>query len=300
MTVALPAVDSEKNCVRPPGAPLPVPPLLTKVALPPVEKSSNHVMPPGTKRTGLPLFVNLVKLPAVALLINRTVVNSVSSPLTEVTKFWVIPELFVIPVPLMVRLSMGLGVIVNALAPALNTMLLTSVLAETETPVVLDEAKVAVSAGPLGMVGGVQFAAWFQSPVGGLVFHVALSAKALLAAESRSSNIATVTNNNGNRRCGRGEGIASDIDEERPIVFFMILFFQMIGASPRRCRRRPPSAAAGRIWCGAVASQILLSRGFTSQDKNARCGKTFAAQQRTFEPDQRFVLGIALHTAMTK
>jgi hypothetical protein len=34
-----------------------------------------------------------------------------------------------------------------------------------------------------------------------------------------------------------------------------------------------PSAAAGRIWCGAVASQILLARGFASQDKNARCGK---------------------------
>jgi len=28
-----------------------------------------------------------------------------------------------------------------------------------------------------------------------------------------------------------------------------------------------PSAAAGRIWCGAVASQILLARGFASQDK---------------------------------
>jgi hypothetical protein len=40
----------------------------------------------------------------------------------------------------------------------------------------------------------------------------------------------------------------------------------MTEASPRRCWRRPPSAATGRIWCGAVANQILLARGFASQD----------------------------------
>jgi hypothetical protein len=98
----------------------------------------------------------------------------------------------------------------------------TSVLAERETPVVFEAANVAVSDGSLGMVGGVQFAAWFQSPVAGLVFQVALPAKVLLAVEIRTSNIATVINNDGNRRRGRGEGTASDIDEERRVVFFII------------------------------------------------------------------------------
>src|SRR5438046_2387418 len=108
------------------------------------------------------------------------------------TKFCRIPELFVMPTPLIVRKMSGLVnlksefVIVNALAPGLNTMPLTSVLLgpDTKTPVVLEDANVAVSDGPLGMVGGVQFAAWFQSPVAGLVFQVALSAKVLLVLES--------------------------------------------------------------------------------------------------------------------
>ena len=68
-------------------------------------------------------------------------------------------------------------------------------LAERKTLVVLEVANVAVSDGPLGMVRGIQFAARFQSPVAGLVFHVALFAKVLLAVESsRSSNVATITN----------------------------------------------------------------------------------------------------------
>ena len=115
---------------------------------------------------------------------------------------------------------------VKALAPGLNTMPLTSVSAEMETLLVLEDANVAVSEGPLGMVGGVQFAAWFQSLVAGLVFHVALLTKVLPAVESRSSNVATVTNNNGNRRRGRGGGTASDIDEERRMMFFIIFFCQ--------------------------------------------------------------------------
>jgi hypothetical protein len=113
-------------------------------------------------------------------------------------------------------------VIVNALAPELNAMPFTSVSAEMETPLVLEDANAAVSEGPLGIVWGVQFPALFQLPEFGLVFHVALSAKVLLVVESRSSNIATATNNNGNLRRGRGEGTASDIDEERRVIFFII------------------------------------------------------------------------------
>jgi len=80
-------------------------------------------------------------------------------PATAAIKFCVIPELFVMPTPLMVNVKVGLAVIVNALPPALNTMPLTSVLAERETPVIVEDAKKAVSDGPLGMVAGVQLAA---------------------------------------------------------------------------------------------------------------------------------------------
>jgi hypothetical protein len=62
----------------------------------------------------------------------------------------------------------------------------------------------------------------FQSPELGFALHVALPAKVLLAVESRSNSIATVTNKNGDRRCGRGEGISSDIDEQRRVMFFII------------------------------------------------------------------------------
>jgi hypothetical protein len=84
--------------------------------------------------------------------------------------------LFVKPTPLTVNRNMGLAVIVNALAPALNTIPLTCVLAEMETPVIFERANVAVSAEPLGTVGGVQFVAVFQSPVAGPLFQVALLA----------------------------------------------------------------------------------------------------------------------------
>src|SRR5439155_4217288 len=51
---------------------------------------------------------------------------------------------------------------VSALAPALNTMPLTSIsLPSTPMPVTLETSKVAVSAGPLGTAAGVQF---FSAP----------------------------------------------------------------------------------------------------------------------------------------
>ena len=55
-------------------------------------------------------------------------------------------------------------------------MPLTSVFAEIETLVVFETANVAISAGPLGTVIGVQLAAVFQSPEPGLRSHVALPA----------------------------------------------------------------------------------------------------------------------------
>ena len=151
-----------------------------------------------------PLVVKAVKLPAVALFVNA-IAPRLPNPATAVTSFCVIPELFVIPTPLMVKPNVGLAVIVNALAPALNTMPLTSVLSETETPVVLEDANVAVSAGLVGTVRGVQLFAVFQSPVAGLAFHVALPAKLLLAVESRSVRMAAAEGRKAHARERRGD-----------------------------------------------------------------------------------------------
>src|SRR5437762_7837906 len=109
-----------------------------------------------------------LQFPAVAPIVNCIIPCGVPLISEVVTKFCVTPELFAIPAPLTVNVNVGTTVIVKALAPALKTMPFTSMLAERKTLVVLEVANVAVSDGPLGMVGGVQFAAWFQSPVAGL------------------------------------------------------------------------------------------------------------------------------------
>jgi hypothetical protein len=71
-----------------------------------------------------------------------------------------------------------------------NVMPFTCTLAEMETPVVKEWAKVAVSDAPLGTVIGDQLLAVFQSPVVAPLegAHVALPPKALTAA-STSANI---------------------------------------------------------------------------------------------------------------
>ena len=108
----------------------------------------------------------------------------------------------------MVNVNMGLAVIVNALPAALNTVPLTSVLADSEMAVLLEVAKKAVSDGPLGGPPAVQFVAVFQSPVAGLVNHVALPAKVLLAIESRSGKMAAAVRRRARARGRRGEGDA--------------------------------------------------------------------------------------------
>ena len=79
------------------------------------------------------------------------------------------------PVPLIVNVWSGCTVIVNAFD--VNTIPFTSISAPIETPVLLDEAKVAVSDAPLGTVVPVQLLDVFQFE---LLFpvHVALPAKA--------------------------------------------------------------------------------------------------------------------------
>ena len=100
------------------------------------------------------------------------------------------PELFVMPTPLMVNEKKGL-VIVNALAPGLNTMPLTSVVPEMTGRLILEVANVAVFVEPLGGPPAVQLAALFQSVLAGPANQVALPAK-LLAVERRSVRMAAV------------------------------------------------------------------------------------------------------------
>ena len=146
-----------------------------------------------------PAVVKLVKVPAVALL-EKAIVPT-STLVESATRFCRMPELFVIPTPLISsRADCELVVIVNTLAPALNTIPANSVLADTKTSVILETSNVAVLFGPLGTVGGVQLAAVFQSLLVGLRFHVALPAKT--APVTKTINMAMVRTQAGAPRRG--------------------------------------------------------------------------------------------------
>jgi len=107
-------------------------------------------------------------LPDVALSRNKRVKLKLPP---KVTKFCVVPEMFVMPPSLMINEVGALVMeppIVNALPglsmPGLNTMPCTTVSAEKPTVVVSEVSKVAVSPSPLGTVAGVQLSGVFQSP----------------------------------------------------------------------------------------------------------------------------------------
>ena len=190
------------------------------------------MFPPAAPLAVAPLLVNVISGPpatvfAAALLVN-TIVPKLPAPSVAVTKFGLVAELFVGPTPLMVNVNVGLAVMVNALAPELNTMPLTSVFAESETLVILEVAKVAVSDAPLGTVVGVQFVAVFQSPVAGLAFHVALPAKLLLAVESRRVRMAAAERRKAHARVRRGEGGAPKSGVRCGLVFFMGFSFSAV------------------------------------------------------------------------
>src|SRR5713101_3318459 len=184
---------------------------MVKVPLPAVDVPKNCIMLPGAPATAPPLMVKAVRLPAAALLVNAIVPKLLASS-TGATKFCMIPELFVMPTPLMVNVNMGLAVIVNALPPELNTVPLTSVLADRDTVVISEVAKKAVSDGPLGGPPAVQLPAVFQSPVVGLANHVALPAKLLLAVKIRSVRMAAAAGRKAQARKRRGEGDAPRSD----------------------------------------------------------------------------------------
>src|SRR5207248_1989634 len=111
-TLAVPPREPLENRIEPPPAPLAVPPLAINVALPAVEVLKNCVRPPTPPKTVAPLLVKEVMLPAVALLLNN-ISPLLPAPSTAVTKFCVIPELLVMPVPLRVNVTVGLTVIVK-------------------------------------------------------------------------------------------------------------------------------------------------------------------------------------------
>ena len=104
-------------------------------------------------------------------------------------KCCVIPELFVVPLPLIVSVRLGLIVIVNALAPGLNKMVSTSVFAEKDSAVIVERLNVAVSVNPLGGPPAVQFPAEFQSPEIGSARHAALPAKASIVKTRNATDV---------------------------------------------------------------------------------------------------------------
>jgi len=195
LIVALPAVAVSWKTVSPPNAPKTVAPLLVIVALPAVEVTKKSVSPPDAPLSVPPLLVKAVMLPAVALLVNTMAPRlPVPELLTAVTKFWVIPELFVMPTPLIVSVKAGAAVMVKALAPEAKLIAATCVLAVMETLVMLEVSNIAVSEGPLGTAGD-QLAALFQFPLTAFACHSARVAKviALLRADVRNNNAAAAT-----------------------------------------------------------------------------------------------------------
>ncbi len=100
MNVAVPAVDeAPKNSVKPPNPKLVVPPLLMKVAVLALDEAPSKytpllLLPPGEA----PVLVKVVMLPTVALAPSKNIKLELP-PTLPVTKFCVIPELFVMPGP---------------------------------------------------------------------------------------------------------------------------------------------------------------------------------------------------------
>ena len=144
--------------VKPPFAPLTVPALFKKVALPavglPLTVLSNSVKPPNTPLNMLPVLLKIVTLPAVALFVNF-IAPSPPDPSTAVTKFCEVPELFVMPVPLIVNVNVGSTVIVKeCVSEAVNVIAPIAMLDETKREVVLERLlNVAMSVVPGGVPG---------------------------------------------------------------------------------------------------------------------------------------------------
>jgi hypothetical protein len=174
--------------------------VLLNVAVPAFELSKNFVVPavPVPKGSLMLVLLNTVLLPAVARFVNA-IVPTLPDRSMFVLNCWVTPELFVMPTPLTVRVVAGLGTMKNEVGcgTELKTISLTSVSADIETWLIEEEPNVAISAGPFGTVMGDQLGALFQLPLGGVVDHVALPAK----AEPVAKNIGIITAKTMERAC---------------------------------------------------------------------------------------------------
>src|SRR5438105_14447899 len=107
----LPAVEAPPKSVKPPPDSLTALPLLIKVPWLAVEVPVKVVKPPFTRPLTAPLLVKVVELPALAPL-SKSISPCLPAPLTAVTKFCVRPALFAMPVPLRVRVRLGLALMV--------------------------------------------------------------------------------------------------------------------------------------------------------------------------------------------
>src|SRR5439155_4010956 len=140
MKVPLAAVELPEKDVEPPKFSEHPLPLLVKVPLPAFEVPEKLVKPGPPKPQSPPKLVKVVRLPAVASLLND--INPWLSPKVPAEKLCTFPELFVIPTPPTEKKR--LLAMVYALAPGSNTMPLTSTMeAPTEMPVILDTSNVA-------------------------------------------------------------------------------------------------------------------------------------------------------------
>jgi hypothetical protein len=111
INVPLLALEAWKTVI-PPVAPLTRPPLLINVPLPAFELLRNAVKPPDPPEAEEALLVKVVEVPAVAPLVKIISPTANGFRRTAVTKFCTIPELFTMPMPLIVRINPGLAVIV--------------------------------------------------------------------------------------------------------------------------------------------------------------------------------------------
>ena len=131
--------------------------------MPALALSLKSVTPPEAPLTEEPLLTIMV-LAAVAELVNSRVAE-----FADVTKFWVTPELLMIPAPLRSRVVFGEMVIVyGEVAFSVKVIVPTSVLAESEGLSTLERSKTAAAPEPLGTAAGFQLAAVFQSDEPGL------------------------------------------------------------------------------------------------------------------------------------
>jgi hypothetical protein len=116
--------------LKPIAAPFPkssAAPLTTNVPLPALLILEKKIAPPLPNDPVPPRRVKKVSSPAVALFVR------LRSLFFSITKFWSIPELFMIPVPLIVKVLPSVTLIVKPLAPGLKTSSLTSVELEIVT-----------------------------------------------------------------------------------------------------------------------------------------------------------------------